>query len=145
MGPWSFPIVAEARMAERLLEVESERLALAAATGPGPRGKRPRLRSQTSPSSMRRPPFAVSAVALAGCPVLGGAVVGRPEMPVATRPAAGPIRTRVAPAPVEGGAPGLPSGPCGVTTHGWVDGPAAWLIDGTPLEARILLPVGPLP
>lgn len=38
MGPWSFPIVAEARMAERLLEVEGARLALADATGAGSRG-----------------------------------------------------------------------------------------------------------
>ena len=47
MGPWSFPILAEARMAERLLEIERTRLALAAATGPAPRGKRERPRPQS--------------------------------------------------------------------------------------------------
>ena len=99
MGPWSFPIVAEARMAERLLEVERARLALAAATGPGSLGKGERPRPQTSPSSMRRLLFGASALALAGCSVLGGAVVGRPEMPAAARLAASPIRTRVAPLP----------------------------------------------
>ena len=114
MGPWSFPIVAEARMAERLLEVERARLALAAATGPGSLGREELPRPQTSPSSMRRLPSGASALALAGCPVLGGA-------------------------------PGLASSPCGVTTHGWVDGPAAWPIGGTPLEARYLLPVRPWP
>ena len=145
MGPWSFPIVAEARMAERLLEVERARLALAAATGQGSRGKRERPRPQTSPSSMRRLLFGASALALAGCLVLGGAVVGRPEMPTAARLAASPIRTRVAPAVVEGKAPGLPSSPCGVPTFGWIHGPTAWLIDATLLQAPIHLPVCPLP
>ena len=145
MGPWRFPIVAEARMAEQLLEVERARLALAAATGLGSLWKEERPRPQASPSSMRWLLSGASVLALAGCPVLGGAVVGRPEMPAATRPAASPIRTRVAPAVVGGGAPGRPSSPCGLATHDCVNGPAAGLIDATPLEARVLLPVRPLP
>jgi hypothetical protein len=47
MGPWSFPILAEARMAERLLDIERTRLALAAAPVPGPQRERERPRHES--------------------------------------------------------------------------------------------------
>ena len=77
MGPWSFPIVAEARMAERLLEAERARLARTAAAGHRSRRGGNEPRPQASPSSRRRLLARASALALVACLVLGGAVMRR--------------------------------------------------------------------
>jgi hypothetical protein len=84
MGPWSFPIVAEARMAERLLEAERARLARTAATGQRSRGRRERPKSHAIPSSRRRLLFGASALGLVACLVLGGAVMVGDEAAVAS-------------------------------------------------------------
>jgi hypothetical protein len=76
MQPASFLIVAEARMAERLLEVERERLARAAAKTAGSRG---RPKPQASSSSVRRLLTRASTVVLAGCLLPGGTVVAQAE------------------------------------------------------------------
>ena len=119
MGPWSFPIVAEARMAERLLEAERARLARAAAAGQrSVRGRRERPQPQVTPSSRRRLLVRASALALAGCLVLGGAVVGQADLPTAARPVVVPVevlsRTSTVARAVGllyGEAPGLPIEP----------------------------------
>jgi hypothetical protein len=73
MGPWSFPIVAEARMAERLLEVERERLARTAVTGHRSRtGKKlPETEGRHGRATRLRSTF-VTGLAIAGSLVLGG-------------------------------------------------------------------------
>jgi hypothetical protein len=152
MGPWSFPIVAEARMAERLLEAERARLARTAAAGQRSQGRREGPQPQASPSSRRRLLLGASVLALAGCLVVGGTVVGQAELPTAARPVVVPVevlsRTSTVVRAVSlllGEAQGLPSSPCGVPTFGWVYGPTAWLMDPPPLQAPVLLPVCPLP
>ena len=153
MGPWSFPIVAEARMAERLLEAERARLARTAAAGHrSARGRRERPQPQVTPSSRRRLLFRASALALAGCLLLGGAVVGQADLPTAARPVVVPVevlsRTSTVARAVGllyGEAPGLLMSPCGVPTFGWVHGPAAWLLEATLLQAPVLPPICPLP
>ena len=78
MGPWSFPIVAEARMAERLLEAERARLARTAAAGQGSQGSARAGDAQPSRGtghvSLRRR-LATIGVTLVACLVLGGAVM----------------------------------------------------------------------
>ena len=152
MGPWSFPIVAEARMAERLLEAERARLARTAAAGQGSQGRRDEPQPQASPSSRRRllagPRSSPSSPAWCSA--------GRSSAGQDRRSAASPSSSRStcspgprrSPAPsslVLGEVPSLPSSPCGVPTFGWVHGPAAWLVDATLLRAPVLLPVCPLP
>ncbi len=78
MGPWSFPIVAEARMAERLLEAERARLARAAEAGHRSQGSARAGDAQPSRGtghvSLRRR-LATIGVTLVACLVLGGAVM----------------------------------------------------------------------
>lgn len=152
MGPWSFPIVAEARMAERLLEAERARLARTAATGQGSQGRREGPQPQASPSSRRRLLLGASVLALAGCLVVGGPVVGRAGPQTAAEPVVVPVHVLFRTATVAragslvlGEVPSLPPSPCGVPTFGWVHGPAAWLLEATLLQAPVLLPVCPLP
>jgi hypothetical protein len=149
MGPTSFPILAEARMAERLLQAERARLARIAAAGQGSRERRD---PQVTPSSRRRLLFRASALALAGCLVLGGAVVGQADLPTTARPVVVPVevlsRTSTVARAVgllSSEARSLPSSPCGVPAFGWVYGPAAWLVDATLPQAPVLLPICPLP
>jgi hypothetical protein len=82
MGPWSFPIVAEARMAERLLEVERARLARTGAAAS--RARRDELKPLASPSGGRRLLVRASAIALVACLVLGGAVMRGSETAAAS-------------------------------------------------------------
>ena len=76
MGPWSFPIEAEARMAERLLEVERERMARSLAPRTERRGVRDPLTGRQQGDPHRRPARVRSAwmpvLALAACLAIGG-------------------------------------------------------------------------
>jgi hypothetical protein len=152
MGPWTFPIVAEARMAERLLEAERARLARAAAAGHRSQGRRERPKPRASRSSRPRLLVGASALALVACLLLGGAVVGQADLPTAARPVVVPdhVLTRVSTVAsavclLFAEPQALPSSPCGVPTFGWVYGPTAWLMDPPLLQAPVLLPVCPLP
>ncbi len=149
MQPTSFPIVAEARMAERLLEVERERLARAAAMTAGSRG---RPKPQASSSSVRRLLARASTVVLAGCLLSSGTVVAQTETHPAGPPVAVPTHVLARASTIAhagkllfGGTVALPSSPCGVATFGWVHGPAAWLMDASLLRAPVLLSICPLP
>ena len=175
MQPTSFPIVAEARMAERLLEVERERMARAVATARPRGGPKPQATSSRMRSLLAR----VSTVALAGCLLLAATAVGQTETHPAGRVVAVPTHVlartstiahagyflfggtvaeetavaaaaRPASSPIRAttastSAGDLPSSPCSVPTFGWVYPPTAWLLDASLLRAPILLPVCPLP
>ena len=149
MGPTSFPIMAEARMAERLLEAERARLARTAAAGHRSQARQDEPRPQASPSSGRRLLARASALALVACLVLGGAVMlGSETAAASVVPVHVLSRTATVARAVSlvlGELPSLPPSPCGVPTFGWVQGPAAWRIDPTLLRTPVLLPVCPLP
>ena len=113
MGPTTFPIVAEARMAERLLEVERARLARTALAGHRARGRREGPKPQASPSSWRRLLSRASTITLVACLVLGGAVMIGDQAAVASVvPVRPTFRTVMTPALVSGAWFCLPNGTC---------------------------------
>jgi hypothetical protein len=135
MQPITFPIVAEARMAERLLEVERERLARAAATTPVGRGRKPPPEPSSSAGARPRLTRALG-IALAGCLVLAGAVLGETATQAPTRLASVPThvltRTSVA---VSGEWRCLSGGYCQVRMNdARVSGAGPTLVSG--IEAR---------
>jgi len=122
MGPWSFPIVAEARMAERLLEAERARLARAAATGQGSRGSAragaPQPARATGRVSRRRR-LATIGVTLVACLVLAGPVMTGDEAAVASVvPVRPTFRIVMTPALVSGEWVCLSNGYCEVRLNG---------------------------
>ena len=106
MGPWSFPIVAEARMAERLLEAERARLARTAAAGQGSQGSARAGDPQPSRGTglvSRRRRLVTIGVTLVACLVLGGAVMVGDQAAVASVvPVRPTFRSVMSPALVSG-------------------------------------------
>ena len=122
MQPASFPIVAEARMAERLLEVERERLARAVAKTAGSRESARELPPADGRRSRATRPHSstMTGLALAGCLalatslVLGGlstVALGNTEVSIASAPppSASPMR------------PALVRGGWFCLSHGWCE------------------------
>ena len=144
MGPWSFPIMAEARVAERLLEAEHARLARTAAAG---RGRWEEPPPQVSPSSGRRLLARASALALVACLVLGGAVMIGDEAAVASVvPVRPTFRSVMSPALVSGEWLCLSNGYCEVrldeprvSDRGPAFDPAASSLGDGPLTGTFLL------
>lgn len=106
MGPWGFPIVAEARMAERLLEVERERMARRAASRPRGGEASDLCRPQAQEGAHRRAPrvrsVSITFLVLATCFAVGGlsALSGGTDPPGG--PTDLPTATLVRPALVSG-------------------------------------------
>jgi hypothetical protein len=147
MGPTSFPILAEARMAERLLEAERARLARTAATGQGSASAGHLQPSRGTGRVSRRRRLATIGVTLVACLGLGVPVMVGDEAAVASVvPVRPTFRTAMTPALVSGEWFCLSNGYCEVrldeprvSDQGPAFDPAASSLGDEPLTGTFML------